>query len=256
MTLNRPGPRTNKNVPIWDRKYHPYANNDAHYNIARIEKLIVVDLRTMRLATESVANDSIQTKIFLVLAPKNAPNGLLFPGIVYPLDFGPTDLPPVIARTLSDRYKQMYSQRTSICRFIARVRNTLARWQIAECESPHITLYTFRGPHIVPARVKREIFFRVLHPCHNSLVTRAEACFLRGACYSLRRSGQDQVAEAMDRMLCTPQYNDFHCRSLLERGLLDDRRRKESAARIFEDHKSNAIGDQYDLNEEEYMAED
>jgi hypothetical protein len=87
VEINRPGPITDTSIPIHERTYFPYADINVHYNISRAERLIVVDLRERRIANFREEIPAGLRAVWTVLAPRNAPFGLVFPGHVWPTKF-------------------------------------------------------------------------------------------------------------------------------------------------------------------------
>ena len=59
------------------------------------------------------------------------------------------------------------------------------------------------------------MYFRVMHPTFNPLVTRSEAVFLRGACYSFRKFESNTLATAIDTVLRSPQLDTHVCQKML-----------------------------------------
>ena len=248
---NRPGPRTDKSIPIRDRKYHPYADLDVHHNIARAERLILVDTRDLTIPPCTVEVPPAVSTVFTVLAPRNSPRSLVYPGLLWPNSFGPLDLPPVIDHTIGDRFESMRRMRKSIVAFIGRVRSMLLPWQIEEIESPLLTLFTIRGRRLFEKKVNRDMFFRILHPTFNPLITRPESNFLRGACYAFRKLQFEQLANSIDHLLRTPQLDIHVCSKLLEMGCLDNDDLEEKAFRFLEEYEDEAQGDHFESDTEE-----
>jgi hypothetical protein len=87
----------------------PYADLDVHYNIAR----------DMTLVPCKKIIPSGFTAIYTQLAPQNSPHDLVFPGVLWPDNFGPLDLPHVTARTIGERYEGLRQLRRSMVNFIA-----------------------------------------------------------------------------------------------------------------------------------------
>jgi len=114
IEVSRPGPRTNKSIPVMNRTYYPYADQDVHYNIVRTEMLIVVNLQNLTLADPKVRIPSGQMGVFSVLAPRNAPHGLVYPGIIWPDQFRPINFPLITAHTLGQRYEPLLSAKKVI----------------------------------------------------------------------------------------------------------------------------------------------
>jgi hypothetical protein len=246
IETNRPGPVTDRSIPIEERTYYPYADMDVHYNIARVDRFICVDTRDFTIVPPQEAPPGTHTVIFSVLAPRNAPHGLVFPGQIWPDNFGPYELPRVSARTLGERYQGLKRLRHSITGFIKRVRQSLTTWQLEEIESPLITLYTIHGNRLVEKKVNRGMFFRIMHPNFNPLVSNAEATFLRGACYALQKFQHDLVASTIDHLLRSPQMDVHMCTKLRELGCLDDDRRDKQGYEFLEHYEDMAQGDRYE----------
>jgi len=242
----RTGPRTDLNIPIRSRPYIPYADMDVHYNIQRVQKLFLVDVRDLTIARPSMDIPVGQTAVFSLLAPRNSPSGLVFPGLIWPSTFGPLDLPQVVARTLKQRFEGLRKIRTHLIAFVARIREILTPWQIEEIESPVINLFMQEGQRLVPRKVRRSMFFRIMHPTFNPLLTEAESTFLRGACYALRKFQHDLVAEAIDHTLRAPQLDVHMCQSLLRMGCLDRDDLDDRAYHFLEEYEAKAQGDLYE----------
>lgn len=153
----------------------------------------------------------------------------------------------------------MVQARKSLRTFVARVRAMFAQWQLMELDAPTLKLFTLHGRQLLERRVNRGLFFRVIHPTYNPLLTRVEATFLRGACYALREFHHDFVAEAVDRVLRGPQMDEYLCRELLKLGALDEDRLREEGYRFMEKYEGMAQGngdESEDESEEEYSDSD
>ena len=246
----RPGPLTDRTLPIWDRPYYPYADLDVHYNIPRIRKLILVNTRTLTPVRDNEEIPAGQTSVFTRLAPRNAPAGLIFPGMLWPSSFGPLDFPQVSARTIGERLAGLRRTRQSLVAFVDRVRSSLTPWQLKEAHSKTITLFTEEGNRLVEKEVSRYLFFRIIHPTFNPLITRREARFLRSACYAMHSFQHDVVATGIDNALRTPQLDMHLCERLLEKGCLEEDGDDAEAFRILEEYEGNAQG----LEDEAYAG--
>jgi hypothetical protein len=117
--------------------------------------------------------------------------------------------------------------------------------QIEEIESPLVSIFSLHGKSLVERKVSRGMFFRVLHPTYNPLISRAESTFLRGAAYALRRYQHDLIASAIDHMLRAPQWDIHMCIELRGLGCLDDDEHDEEAYRFLEEYEDMAQGDIY-----------
>ncbi|KIM71045.1 hypothetical protein PILCRDRAFT_17447 [Piloderma croceum F 1598] len=248
IETNRPGPPTDKSVPIRDRKYYPYADQDVHYNIPRSERLLLVDTRNLTVPPCTEEVPTAVSAIFTVLAPRNSPCALVYPGLLWPNNFGPMDLPAVVDDTIGERFEGMRRMRKSIAGFIGRVRNMLLPWQIEEIESPLLTLYTLHGRQLCEKKVNRDMFFRIVHPTFNPLVNRAESNFLRGACYTFRKMQLEQLASSIDHLLRSPQLDIHVCSKLLAMGCLDNDDLEEKAYQFLEAYEDEAQGDNFELD--------
>ena len=89
------------------------------------------------------------------------------------------------------------------------------------------------------------MFFHIIHPTFNPLITHQEAVFLRGAAYSLHRFHHDDVAYAIDSMLCSPQLDVHVCINLLVCGSLDDPHREHVGWKFLEEYERSAQGDNF-----------
>jgi hypothetical protein len=90
------------------------------------------------------------------------------------------------------------------------------------------------------------MFFRIMHPTFNPLLTEAESTFLRGACYALRKFQHDLVAEAIDHTLRAPQLDVHMCQSLLRMGCLDRDDLDDRAYHFLEEYEAKAQGDLFE----------
>jgi hypothetical protein len=153
VEINRPGPPTNRSLPVWSRRYHPYADTDVHYNIMRVEKLVVVDLRNLTVADPRLPIPTGQMGVFSVLAPRNDPHGLIFPGLIWPDQFGPIDFPLISATTLGQRYEELRTIRQRVAMFIERVRRIFPDWVRKELESQEISLFSLKGRQLISESV-------------------------------------------------------------------------------------------------------
>jgi hypothetical protein len=199
----------------------------------------------MTLATRKKAVPFEFTGIFTQLAPRNSVHDLIYPGVLWPEGFGPLDYPHVVARTIGERYHSLRKLRKSLVDFVKRVRATLTSWQIAEIESPLITLYRRRGNHLIKMPVDRAMFFRIIHPAFNPLFTKSEAIFLRGACYIFQQLQYTLRASTIDHVLRTPQFDSHVCFKLLGMGCLDRDDREDQAFGFLADYEAQAQGDSY-----------
>jgi hypothetical protein len=102
-----------------------------------------------------------------------------------------------------------------------------------------------RGRQLTEKKVSRAMFFRIIHPTFNPLVTNAEAIFLRGACYSLRKFQFNTIATAIDELLRSPQLDTHVCQKMLARGWLDQDGVSDEAFRFLEEYEDLAQGDDF-----------
>lgn len=244
IEINRPGPRTNLSIPILQRPYHPYNDQGTFWNIQRVDRTLLVDLRTLTIPSHNDVPSAAQTSIFSILAPADRREQLVFPGVIWPNCFGPQAINSNSATTLGDRLNQIITSRSKISTFLEQVRATLINTNSEEIESPTITLYLVRGLRLVPFRVNRASFFRVVHPCFNPLVTEDEATYLRGACYLLHEHNADEMALSVDRLLRTPQMDEFLCRELLASGCLDSLGMGDTTIKVLEKYEKLARGNE------------
>lgn len=242
IEINRPGPRTQHLVPVLQRPYQPYNDQGTFWNIQRVERTLLVDLRTLTIPSPHDAVPVPQTGIFSILAPRNHPHALIFPGIIWPHCFGPLSVGTNTAETIGDRLDQILESRAKVVTFIKQVRSTLAGIQPDDLDLPVLTLFTVRGRRLLPFRVNRGTFFRVIHPCFNPLITEEEASYLRGACYLLHHYSSDEMASSVDILLRTPQMDEFLCRELLAAGCLDKPGMEETTIKVLERYEGLARG--------------
>jgi hypothetical protein len=245
VETNRPGPITDSSVPIQDRTYYPSEDIDIHYNVMRVRRVIKVDLQSMTQVSSRTPLPVGQTGVFSVLAPRNTPCELVYPGIIWPNQFGPLDFPPIVSKTWGERYNTLRKAHESILDFIARIRKSLSRWQLEEIESPLITLYTMRDRHLTEKKVSRAMYFRIIHPTFNPLVTHSEAVFLRGACYALHKFQFTSIASAIDNVLRSPQLDTHVCQKMLAHGWLEREGVEDEAYSFLESYEDLAQGDNF-----------
>jgi hypothetical protein len=113
----------------------------------------------------------------------------------------------------------------------------LPKNQIGECLRPHITLYKRIADgslQLSPIKVDRIYFWSRLHPTWNPILKPIESAFLRGAIYVYYGSGQPENAEELERLLRTPQYDDWEVRELVSMGALDSEFRESEALAYFQ----------------------
>ena len=246
--FTRMGPRTNTSIPINRRTYYPYADSKVHVPVPRVERIALVDMRTMTFPgdPEAIARASLNgsAQVFSILTPR--PPGFdltLFPGYITPNNCGPLDFPNITVYTLGERYCQVRDARQAIMVLYSRIRGILPQWLVEELEDARYLLYNVREESLAKKYVDRGDFFRSLHPVYNPLIKESEATFLRGAAYAYYRYNQAALADAIDQVLRTPHF-DFHlCRELLELGCLDEFGRDEQAYRFMENYEAHAKGD-------------
>jgi hypothetical protein len=260
QSVSRLGPQTNRSIPIHLRTYYPYADAKVHFPIPRVDRVAVIDTSKMGFPgpSESLTRASFsgRTQIFSVLAPRPpAFEHVLFPGLIYPNQCGPLDLPNVTAMTLGERYVQLREARFSIISLYSRIREVLPRWLVEELDDPRLTLYVARGEELEKKYVDRGNFFRSLHPVYNPLVTEREAMYFRGAAYAYYRFRQDVIGDTIDQLLRSPHYDHQLCRELLEMGCLDEYGRDEKAYRFLELYEDLAKGEDDELGDDD-MAYD
>lgn len=242
IEINWPGARTLPSVPVLQRPYVPYNDQGIFWNIQRVEKTLMINLRNLTIPDPCDVISADQSTIFSVLAPTNHLHTLIFPGILWPNCFGPLAITSNSARTIGDRLNQIIVSRSKVITFLEQVRTTLAGTYSNDLKSPVLTLFTARGRRLLPFRVNRASFFRVIHPGFNPLVTEEEASYLRGVCYLLHKFNSDNMASSVDCLLRTPQMDKFLCRELLATGCLDDPHMGDTAIKVLECYERLAQG--------------
>ena len=198
------------------------------------------------LVTEQYPVSQGQAAIFSVLALCNTPHGLVFPGLVWPNSFGLLNLLTVSAQTLGERLAGLQKLRQSIVTFIVRVHELLTPWQLKEVKHPLVILYTLHGHRLIKKRVNHAMFFQIMHPVFNPLVTSQEGVFLQGACYALHQVQCKAIMAAIDNVLHSPQMDVHMCTELLLHGCLDQEDTDEEAFQFLEDYEDMAQGDVYE----------
>jgi hypothetical protein len=170
-----------------------------------------------------------------------------FPDVIHDTPTGPYELPVVIAKKWGVRIDEIFEGRKSVMGLLRRVEDILTAPQILELKRSMLNMFVLdKNNSLVDTHIDREYFFRRLHPSYNPLVTRSEASFLRGACYYFRRIQQHTIANTIDILLRTPQYDNFYCRKLLELGCLDTKNtfQRERALYYVEKYENQALDDE------------
>jgi hypothetical protein len=230
-----------REVPMADRPYLPEHDFQAGNVRSRIGKIVALDNRTLYPISgfEDPPTPDAYIRFVTVLTGDFEP--YIFPEVVYSSPAGAYDLPVVRATNWGARVDEMFESRAAVLSIIGRVENAMTPAQSAELKRTLITMFV-SGPNgaLVEATINRAHFFRVLHPYYNPLMDAGQATFLRGASYYFRRVQQNVLADAIDVLLRSPQYDDFYCRKLLEIGCLDhqtgfQRQRALDYIKIYED---------------------
>ena len=239
-------------VPMEDRLYLPEHDFKAGTLRSRIGRIIALDNRTLHPVTgfEDPPTPDAYIRFATVLTGDFEP--YIFPEVVYNSPAGAYDLPVIRAKTWGARVDEMFESRAAVLSIISRVENAMTPAQSAELKRTLITMFV-SGPDgaLIEATINRAYFFRALHPYYNPLMDAGQATFLRGASYYFRRVQQTILADAIDVLLRSPQYDDYYCRKLLEIGCLDhhspfQRQRALDYIKIYEDEISDEEGDDED----------
>jgi hypothetical protein len=235
-----------------DRLYLPEHDFKAGTLRSRIGRIIALDNRTLHPVTgfEDPPTPDAYIRFATVLTGDFEP--YIFPEVVYNSPAGAYDLPVIRAKTWGARVDEMFESRAAVLSIISRVENAMTPAQSAELKRTLITMFV-SGPDgaLIEATINRAYFFRALHPYYNPLMDAGQATFLRGASYYFRRVQQTILADAIDVLLRSPQYDDYYCRKLLEIGCLDhhspfQRQRALDYIKIYEDEISDEEGDDED----------
>ena len=230
-----------QDVPMGERPYRPESDYTEGATQPRIGQIIALDMRTRHpisgyenppIADAYIRFATVMTGVF---------EPYIFPDVVHNTPSGPYALPIINATHWGARVDNMFECRTAALGIIRRIEQTMTPAQMAELKRPLITMFiTSENGALVEACLDRSYFFRTLHPFHNPFLSLSEATFLRGACYHFRRIQQTVLADAIDVLLRSPQYDDFYCRRLLEIGCLEkftpfQKQRGLDFIRLYED---------------------
>jgi hypothetical protein len=230
-----------KEVPMAARPYFPERDHKAGTARSRIGRVIALDVRTLHPITGFEDPPVIDAYIRFATVLTGDFEPYIFPDVVHNTPSGAYDLPMVRAKDWGARVDEMFESRASVLSIIRRVENAMTPAQNTELRRPLITLFvTGANGALTEATVNRNYFFRTLHPNYNPLMDTGEATYLRGASYYFRRVQHHILADAIDVLLRSPQYDDFYCRKLLEIGCLDhhspfQRERALDYIKLYED---------------------
>jgi hypothetical protein len=236
-------------IPMADRPYKPEQDFHAGTIRSRIGRIIALDGRTLHPVTgfEEPPTPDAFIRFATVLTGDFEP--YIFPEVVHNTPAGAYDLPVIRATNWGARVDEMFESRAAVLSIIGRVENAMTPSQSAKLKRTLITMF-ISGPNgaLTEATINRAYFFRALHPYYNPLMDVGQATFLRGASYYFRRIQQTVLADAIDVLLRSPQYDDFYCRKLLEIGCLDhqsgfQRQRALDYIKIYEDEILDEDGD-------------
>lgn len=230
-----------REVPMAERPYLPERDYKAGTTRSRIGRVIALDVRTLHPVTgfENPPVTDAYIRFATVLTGDFEP--YIFPDVVHNTPTGAYDLPMVRAKDWGTRVDEMFESRAAVLSIIRRVENAMSPAQNTELRRPLITMFVISASGaLTEATVNRNYFFRTLHPNYNPFMDTGEATFLRGASYYFRRVQHHILADAIDVLLRSPQYDDFYCRKLLEIGCLDhhspfQRERALAYIKLYED---------------------
>jgi hypothetical protein len=228
-------------VPMAERLYRPEYDYTEGTARPRIGQIIALDIRTLHPVSgyETLTVPDAYIRYATVLTGIFEP--YIFPDVVHNTPSGPYDLPPIRCSNWGERVDAMITCRATACGVIHRVETSMTPSQLMEMRRPSITVFITReNGTLAETTLNRAFFFEKLHPIHNPFLSSNEATFLRGACYHFRRLQQNVLAEAIDVLLRSPQYDMVYCRRLRELGLLDtdviyNRQRALDYIKVIED---------------------
>jgi len=257
-------PEQLRNIPMAERPYH--AEFDYYPGAARprIGHIIALDMRNLHPVTghENTPVPEAYVRYATVMSGVFEP--YIFPDVVHNTPSGPYDLPPIQCTNWGGRVDAMFTCRAAALGVLERVEKALTSAQVTELRRALITMFiTDNSGALVEATINRTFFYKTLHPNHNPFLDSAQSTFLRGACYYFRRVQQHVLADAIDVLLRSPQYDDFYCRKLLEAGCLDhrspfQRQRALDFIKVYEDEQleSEDYSDDWDDKEEMEVGSD
>jgi hypothetical protein len=261
--IGLPKPMAPHSIPMANRPYR--AGHNYHTGAARprIGRVIAIDIRTCHPVSgyENPPVAEAYIRYVTILTGEFEP--YIFPDIIHNTPLGPYDLPQLRWDTWGDRVDAMFLSRTTVLGIIQKVHDALSPYQIVELHRPLITMFiTEESGVLSEATIDRRAFYQSLHPNHNPFLNEAQATFLRGACYYFRRIQHHVLAEAIDVLLRSPQYNDFYCRLLVETGCFDkptpfNRLRALDHIKIYEDEmlEEDNLDEEIDSSDEEKVED-
>jgi hypothetical protein len=225
-------PRT---IPIRFRPYFTGGANDFVKRSGGAKRHLLVDVRglTIEETGEHVPQAFLKrfTELYGPLSP------FIFPGRLAPAYDWPLDVPISTATTFGERVAELRKHRRNVETVYQATCRSLSQTQLTDCLRPHLTLYKrVEGDpsQLIPVKVDRMYFWQRLHPVWNPLLKPIEAAFLRGAIYSFYAEGKADRAEALERLLRTPHFDDWETRELVALGALDDENREDEALMYFQ----------------------
>lgn len=254
LTIKKPMTKDPRKAPLEYRDYLPEHDYGPGVIRPRMGRIFAIDIRTCHPISGFEDPPIAEVYIRFVTNLCGAFEPYIFPDVIHNSPPGPYDLPPVRARKWGERINEIYGARNDIHELRGQVESSLTPAQITELNRININMFTTNTKNsLVDSTIDREYFFRKLHPVYNPLVTKSEATFLRGACYHFRRLQQHVLANSIDVLLCTPHYDDYYCRQLLELGCLDHHTtfQRQRACAYIKRHEDRAIDDTDSSDEED-----
>ena len=225
-------PRT---IPIANRAYFPGGANDFIKRAGAVKRYLYVDIRSITVVTDPTHVPAAFIRHFTELQGNLEP--YIFPGRLAPVHDWPLDVPQTRAVNYQERVEELRRMRREAEILYQATTRALPKNQIGECLRPHITLYKRIADgslQLSPIKVDRIYFWSRLHPTWNPILKPIESAFLRGAIYVYYGSGQPENAEELERLLRTPQYDDWEVRELVSMGALDSEFRESEALAYFQ----------------------
>jgi hypothetical protein len=224
-----------RSIPIASRPYFIGGANDFVRRSGGVRSHLLVDIRSLTIVEHGDHVPSAFLRHFTELS--GSLSSYIFPGQLAPTHDWPLDVPESKATNFRERIQELRMARREVESIYQNTHRVLTRNQVAECLRPHVTLHKrikVDSSQLTPIKMDRIYFWQRLHPVWNPLLKPIEAAFIRGAIYMFYGDRQPERAEALERLLRTPHYDDWEVRELVALGALDNEFREAEALAYFE----------------------
>ncbi|KAF7965113.1 hypothetical protein HWV62_45565 [Athelia sp. TMB] len=227
-------PKDPRSIPIITRRWFPGGANNFSRQVAPRLETVAVDLGTMHIVNDDRYTAGGNIRLFTKLGGTLKPlfwGGRPIIGYDYPLP-----VPESNSVTYLDRVRELAGARQDVEQMVQRTIESLNQTELEECRRPYLLLWkraSADSKQLLRVRADRIYVQRRMHPQWNPLVKPAEGAFLRSATYFLISKGRHAHAEQIDRMLRTPQNDDWEIRELVGLGALENQFREDEALEYF-----------------------